>query len=274
MAMAAPTVPGTRLRNAPCSSYPHSMTIKDDRAEFDAERLRNAVALGKDVEVFKEARDLIVRADRYKYAYLWTWMGVPIIQMPADIVATQEAIWRARPDVIIETGVARGGSVIFSAAMLQLLGKGKVIGVDIDIRSHNRDSIEKHPMSTRITLIEGSSIADETLAKVKSEIPPGASVMVILDSDHSKAHVLSELRAYGPLVTQGQYLIAADTMLGFLEPEQTPTARSQTWLPGNEPLAAVEAYLKECDRFELDPELNGKMILSSSPGGYLRCIKP
>ena len=201
-------------------------------------------------------------------------MGVPIIQVPADIVATQEVIWAAKPDVIIETGVARGGSVIFSAAMLSLTGKGKVIGVDIDIRAHNRDTIERHPMSRLITLIEGSSVDPALLARVKAEIPSGASVMVVLDSDHSFAHVRAELDAYAPLVTEGQYLVVADTLLGRLAPEQTPKERSHTWLPGDEPLAAVTEFLTTTDRFEPDPLVNGKQLFASSPGGYLRCRKP
>jgi cephalosporin hydroxylase len=249
------------------------MANKDDREEFAAERRRSSLALGADDAVFAEARDLIVRADKYKYAYLWTWMGLPIIQMPADIVAMQEAVWKAKPEVIIETGVARGGSVIFSASMLALLGRGKVIGVDIDIRAHNRNSIESHPMASRITLIDGPSTSAETIERVKAEIPLGAAVMVLLDSDHSRAHVLDELRAYGPLVTRGQYLIVADTMLGRLNREQTPTDRAHAWYPGNEPLSALKEYLLECDRFVPDEEMNGKMILSSSPEGYLICVK-
>jgi cephalosporin hydroxylase len=247
------------------------MTIPDDRSEFEEEKRRNALALGADDAVFNLALQAIVAADKHRYTYLWSWMGAPIIQMPADIVALQEVIWSTKPDVIIETGVARGGSVIFSASMLTLIGKGKVIGVDIDIRAHNRETIENHPMASKITLIEGSSTDPDTLQKVRDCIPAGASVMVTLDSDHSHDHVLAELRAYGPLVTKGQYLIAADTVLGRMSPEQTPKARSKVWYPGDEPLAAVQAYLKETDRFEPDPVLNGKLILASSPGGYLLC---
>jgi cephalosporin hydroxylase len=248
--------------------------VADDRAAFEAERGRDCLAMGEDEALFVQARDCVMDADRHRYTYLWSWMGAPIIQVPADIVATQEVIWATKPDVIVETGVARGGSVIFYASMLALIGKGKVIGVDIDIRAHNRDTIENHSMAARIALIEGSSIDPTTVARVKGEIPAGASVMLVLDSDHSKAHVLEELRALSPLVTQGQFLIVADTLLGRLRMDQTPTARSHFWPPGDEPLAAVKEFLAESDRFAPDPELNGKMILSSSPGGYLRCLKP
>lgn len=249
------------------------MTTKDDRHEFEAHKREMALALGNDKEAFRHALDTLVQLDKYDYSYLWSWMGVPIIQMPADIMATQEVIWNTKPDIIIETGVARGGSMIFMASLLQVIGKGQVIGVDIDIRAHNRDSIETHPLSPRITLIEGPSTTAETLAKVKAEIPAGASVMVVLDSDHGRDHVLEELRVYGPLVTENQYIVVADTLLGHGDMAQTPTKRSKVWYPGDEPYAALKSYMQETDRFEADQILNGKLVLSSSPGGYLRCIR-
>src|SRR6476620_5763186 len=207
----------------------------------------NSIALGRDGEVFDLALRTLQAADRYNYPYLWSWLGVPIIQLPADVMATQEVIWATKPDVIIETGVARGGSVLFMASLLELLGKGKVIGVDIDIRAHNRDSIERHPMVKRVVLVEGPSTDGATLAKVIAEIPAGASVMVVLDSDHSRDHVLAELRSYGSLVTEGCYLVVADTILGHLDAERTPRNRSKVWLKGNEPLSALESYLEETD---------------------------
>lgn len=249
------------------------MTSKDDRQDFEAHKEKMCLALGQDHVAFKQSTDMLVTLDRYDYSYLWSFMGVPIIQMPADVMATQEVIWATKPDVIIETGVARGGSVIMMAAMLKLIGKGKVIGVDIDIRAHNREAIETHVMSPLVELIEGPSTSAETLAKVKAAIPPGQSVMVILDSDHSRDHVLDELRCYGPLVTTGQFLVVADTLLGQTEPSQTPTKRSKIWYPGDEPFAALNLYLNETDRFELDEVINGKLMLSSSPGGYMRCVR-
>ena len=140
-------------------------------------------------------------------------------------MATQEVVWSTKPDIIIETGVARGGSVVFMAALLELIGKGKVIGVDIDIRAHNRESIECHPMAKRVVLVEGSSTDAATLAKIRTEIPPGAKVMVILNSDHSAEHVLAELRCYAPMVSVGCYLIVADTILGHFDDNQTPRNR-------------------------------------------------
>lgn len=246
------------------------MTHKDDRQEFEENKRLQSLALGRDRAAFGKSLDLVTALDAYDYSYLWSWMGVPIIQMPADVMATQEVIWATKPDVIIETGVARGGSVIFMASLLEMIGKGKVIGVDIDIRAHNRDSIEKHPMSKRVVLIEGGSVDQDTLARVRAEIPPGASVMVVLDSDHSRAHVLAECRAYGPLVTPGCYMVVADTLVGHVTEENAPKKRSKVWFRGDEPLSALQDYLAETDRFEVDEVLNGKLVLSSSPGGYVR----
>jgi cephalosporin hydroxylase len=247
------------------------VTNIDDRAEFEEKKRAQSAALGRDQHVFDAAVSALQAADKYDYTYLWSWMGVPIIQFPADVMATQEVIWATRPDVIIETGVARGGSVLFMASLLELIGKGKVIGVDVDIRAHNRDSIEHHPMAKRVHLIEGSSTDPAVVAEVRAAVPEGASVMAVLDSDHGRDHVLGELRSYGAMVTAGCYLVVADTILGRLESDQTPRNRSKLWLKGNEPLAAVELYLGETDRFDVDPVINGKLILASSPGGYLRC---
>lgn len=242
----------------------------DDRDEFAKKARTQALALGEDRAVFDSALDVLLAADKHDYTYLWTWMGVPIIQLPADVMATQEVIWATKPDVIIETGVARGGSVLFMASLLELLGKGKVIGVDIDIRAHNRDSIERNPFSKRVTLIEGPSADPDTLAKVRAEIPPGASVMVVLDSDHSRDHVLSELRAYGPLVTPGCYIVVADTLVGHIDTTLAGRERSKLTAKGDEPLTALRAFMQETNEFEADPVINGKLIFSSSPGGYVR----
>ena len=224
------------------------MSVRDDRAAFEEKARAQATALGHDQAVFEIAMKALHAADRYNYSYLWSWMGVPIIQFPADVMATQEVIWATKPDIVIETGVARGGSVLFMASLLELIGNGKVIGVDIDIRPHNRDSIERHPMGQRVTLIEGASADATTVAAVRAQIPSGASVMVVLDSDHSRDHVLAELRCYGPMVTKGCYLVVADTILGRLDADQTPRNRSKLWLKGNEPLNALRSFLQETDR--------------------------
>ena len=249
------------------------MTTRDDRLEFEEHKRKQSVSLGRDDRVFRQSVATMLALDPYSYPYLWSWMGVPIIQFPADVMATQEVIWATKPDIIIETGVARGGSVLFMASLLELIGNGKVIGVDIDIRAHNRDTIVNHPMSKRVTLIEGGSVDPETLAAVRAEIAEGARVMVVLDSDHSCEHVLAECRAYGPMVSEGCYLVVADTVVGHWSEEEAPKTRSRHWFKGNEPLAARDAYLAETDRFEVDPVINGKLVLSSSPGGYLRCVR-
>ena len=247
---------------------------KDDRAEFAAHVEAQSRALGEDGPALRRSIDTLLDLDRYDYTYLWSWMGVPIIQMPADIMATQEAVWATRPDVIIETGVARGGSVVFMASLLELMGgDGIVIGVDIDIRAHNRETIERHQMARRIRLVEGGSVDASTLEAVRALIPPGARVMAVLDSDHSRAHVLAELRAYAPMVTEGCYLVVADTVVGHLGEDEAPKKRSRVLSRGDEPLSARDDFLAETDRFEIDPVLNGKLVLSSSPGGYLRCVK-
>lgn len=243
----------------------------DDRAEFEAQKTHLTEEMGRDRALFRSCVQLLLQADKYKYSYLWSWMGVPIIQRPADIIALQEVIWDSKPDIIIETGVARGGSMVFFASMLALLGKkmGKVIGVDIDIRAHNRSTILEHPMAGYIELVEGSSIADHTIERVRSHIPADAAVMVVLDSNHAHDHVLAELERYSPFVTKNQPLVVADTILGFIPADQTPTYYSQVLVPGNEPLSALQLFLRDNDAFEEHP-INGKLIMSSSPRGFLR----
>ena len=242
----------------------------DDREEFKMSTARQSIALGQNSDVFRQSKEMITALDQHDYTYLWSWMGVPIIQMPADVMATQEVIWATKPDVIIETGVARGGSVLFMASLLEIIGKGKVIGVDIDIRAHNRETIAAHPMCKRVEMVEGGSVDDVTLKKVKALIPKNATVMVVLDSDHSRDHVLAECRAYAPLVTSGCYMVVADTLLGHMEDDNAPRKRSKIWLKGNEPLSALSDFMAENDEFEVDEVLNGKLVLSSSPGGYIR----
>lgn len=246
------------------------MTNADDRQEFEASKRRQSAALGQDEAISAQSSALFEALNDYDYSYLWSWMGVPIIQTPTDVMATQEVISSTKPDIIIETGVARGGSVLFMASLLEMIGKGKVIGVDIDIRAHNRESIETHPMSKRVVLIEGGSVDEDTVARVRAEIPAGAKVMVVLDSDHSRDHVLAECRAYGPMVTPGCYLVVADTIVARLPETSKARNRSRPLETGNDPAEAARLYLAETTAFEVDPVLNGKLVLSSSPGGYLR----
>lgn len=244
--------------------------VADDRATFERDKRVHAAAMATDEALAERALDVLIHSDRHNWSYQWSWLGVPIIQMPPDVIAVQEILWQHRPDFVVETGVARGGSLILYASILELIGKGRVIGIDIDIRPHNRDSIESHSLSRRIDLIEGSSIDRSTVVELKKHISAGASVMVILDSNHTHEHVLNELRLYGPLVTKGQFMIVADTVV-----ESIPAQghRLRPWGPGNNPATALDTYLDECDRFERDAFVNAKLLISSSPGGYLRCLK-
>ena len=247
------------------------MTI-DDRKEFENNKDKNIEELGKNPKLFKMSKEMIKELDNYDYTYLWSWLGLPIIQLPADIMATQEIIWETKPDIIIETGVARGGSLIFLAAMQKIIGDGRVIGIDIDLRKHNRSAIEEHILSERITMIEGSSTDQNTLDEVKSLVRPNEKVMVILDSDHSYKHVLNECILLSPLVSLGCYLVLADTIVGHFLEGEIAGKRSKNWFKGDEPLKARNVFLSKNKDFEIAP-INGKLVLSSSPGGYLRRVR-
>ncbi len=239
----------------------------DDRREFELQKRANALAMAKDEGLAKLAVEVFERSDRYDFSYQWSWLGVPIIQLPNDVVATQELIWEHRPQVIIETGIARGGSVLFYSSLLEIIGEGRVIAVDIDIRSHNRAVIEAHPMAHRVTMIEGSSTDSTVVDTVRALLEPGDRVMVVLDSNHTHDHVLAELEAYAPLVTPGQFLIVADTVIEEIPPQDH---RPRDWGPGDNPKTAVDAFLAVHRDFELDPYVNAKLLMTSSRGGYLR----
>lgn len=183
-----------------------------------------------------------------KYVYSFAWMGRPIIQLPEDMVRLQEVIWNIKPDVLIETGVAHGGSLIFYASLFEAMGKGRVIGIDIEIRKHNRDAIEAHPMFRRIELLEGSSTAPEIVDQVKAMVKPGETVLIALDSNHSKAHVLDELRAYAPLVSIGSYIVATD---GVMEQVKGGPRTGDDW-DWNNPKAAAHAFVAEDSRFIIE----------------------
>lgn len=183
-----------------------------------------------------------------KYVYSFAWMGRPVIQLPEDMIRLQEVIYALKPDVLVETGVAHGGSLIFYASLFEAMGKGRVIGVDIEIRPHNRAAIEAHEMKKRIELIEGSSTAPDVVAQVKSLIKPGEKVLVVLDSNHSKGHVLDELRAYGELVEVGSYIVATD---GIMEQVKGGPRTAEDW-DWNNPKAAAHAFVAEDKRFVIE----------------------
>jgi cephalosporin hydroxylase len=227
--------------------------------------------MAQDPEFVRLRRELFLKSCEYRYSYNFSWLDRPIIQYPEDLAILQEIVWATRPEIIIETGVAHGGSLVFYASMLQLIGgSGVVVGIDIDIRSHNRQAITDHPLSARIKLVQGSSI-DPTIVREVHELAALSSRrMVVLDSMHSHAHVLAELKAYSPLVRRGDYLVVLDTVV-----EHMPKSffADRPWGPGDNPMTAVKQFLIENDRFELDTEIDDKLILSVAPGGYLRCIK-
>jgi cephalosporin hydroxylase len=239
----------------------------DDTTEFERQKIAMAAQMAADQDVQSLMLDTFVALDKYNYTYQSSWLGLPIIQSPSDIVAQQEIIWACRPTVIIETGVARGGSMIFLASMLQLVDGRRVIGVDIDIRTHNRSRIEQHVLASMITLIEGSSTSRNTVDAIRSLLRPDDRIMVVLDSNHQHHHVLEELEIYGPWVTPGQYLVVADTIIEFIPPQNH---RPRPWGPGNNPLTAVASFQERHTDFVTDRNLDAKLALSCNPRGYLR----
>lgn len=218
-----------------------------------------------------------------QYSYNFEWLGRPIIQYPQDVVAMEEIIWRVKPDLIIETGIAHGGSLIFSASMLALLdmceaieqrrsidpsrSERKVLAVDIDIRQHNQAAIEKHPMSSRIQMIQGSSIAPEIISEVKSIAANHKKLLVCLDSNHTHEHVLAELQAYAPLVTVESYCVVFDTVIEDLPKEMFP---DRPWGPGDNPKTAVWEFLETHPEFEIDKSIDNKVLISVAPDGFLK----
>lgn len=241
------------------------------------------VLMGLDEQLRMDASKLFNRLCEYKYSYHFDWQGRPIIQFPQDIVAMQELIWSTRPDLIIETGIAHGGSLIFSASMLALLdmcdaieaggmidpklSQRKVLGVDIDIRAHNRTAIEAHPMASRIQMIQGSSTEPEIIEQVHAVASNYSRVLVCLDSNHTHDHVLAELEAYAPLTSIGSYCVVFDTVVEDMPKEMFP---DRPWGPGNNPKTAVREYLKKHPEFEIDKDIQHKLQITVAPDGYLK----
>lgn len=239
-------------------------------SKFFAEVAQNIEALRDDSALHDLSQAWLRDVTPHKYAHNFTWMGRPIIQLPQDVMAMQELVWRIKPKVILETGVAHGGSLLFYASLLELLGAGRVIGVDIDIRSHNRQAIEQHPMAHRVTLIQGSSVDDSIVSAVKDLIGAEGPVLVALDSNHTCDHVLRELRAYESLVGKDSYIVVFDTAIENI-PEELLGGRP--WKQGNSPMTAVDAFLQETDRFVIDTAIDAKLLISVAPRGYLKCVK-
>ncbi len=237
--------------------------------EFGERNAAMVRAMTEDEGLRKASADWLSRSFPFEYSYHFTWLGVPIIQYPQDIVAMQEIIWRTKPDVVIETGVARGGSVVLYASLLKLLdGDRKVVGVDIEIRPHNRDAIESHALADVITLIEGSSVDPETIARVAREIDGRASIMVILDSNHTHDYVIQELELYSRFVSPGNYLVVFDTLIEALPAHHSS---DRPWGPGNNPKTAIEEFLTTAAKeFEVDEDISNRLLITAARNGYLR----
>lgn len=263
--------------------------------EFEEETAARISLMGDDRELHALANEFLIKSTLPKYSYNFNWQGRPIIQYPQDIVAMQELIWSVKPDLIIETGIAHGGSLIFSASMLALLdltdaidagekidprlSKRKVLGIDIDIRSYNKTAIEAHPMAARIQMIQGSSVAPEIVNQVHTIAAEYSRVMVCLDSNHTHDHVLEELKVYAPLVSRGSYCVVFDTVVEDMPKEMFP---DRQWGPGNNPKTAVFEYMKILENkrtmaadgqvlvLEIDKSIDHKLLISVAPDGYLK----
>ena len=226
--------------------------------------------MSNDEQLEELTKSWFERASSYEYDYHFQWLGRPIIQHPQDIIAMQEIIWDIKPDLIIETGVARGGSTVFYASMMELLdNSGEVIGIEIDLKDHNKKALENHPLRNRFQVIEGSSTNEEVVAEVTRLAEDAETVLVALDSHHSHDHVLQEIDLYSPLVTKGSYLVVFDGIVEEMPPE---FSESRPWGPGNNPKTAVKEFLQDTDRFEIDQETENKLLISVAPSGYLKCI--
>lgn len=259
--------------------------MKSKHNEF-LEECRSRISAYPNTEIQHAAHEFMRASTKPKYSYNFSWMGRPIIQYPQDMVAMQELIWAIKPDLIIETGIAHGGSLIFSASMLAQLdmcdaiengvsfnpkeSHRTVLGIDIDIRSHNREAIEAHPMSSRIQMIQGSSIAPEIIEQVKQIASGYNRILVCLDSNHTHEHVLAELQAYAPLTAVGSYCVVFDTIIEDLPSDMYP---DRPWGLGDNPKTAVWEYLKTHSEFEIDQQIDNKLLISVAPDGYLKRVR-
>ena len=219
----------------------------------------------------KAATDFNTESNRAQYSYNFSWMGRPIIQYPQDMIAMHEIIWQVKPDLVIETGIAHGGSLIYYASLLELIGKGEVLGIDIDIREHNRKEIEKHPMFKRIKMIQGSSIDEQIIEQVRKYASGKQSILVCLDSNHTHDHVLKELEFYSPFVSLHSYIVVFDTIVEDL-PEGY-FSQKRPWGLSNNPKTAVDEFLRDNRNFVIDTSIDNKLLISVAPKGYLKRIK-
>jgi cephalosporin hydroxylase len=271
--------------------------MKSQDEQFKEEVSRNISCLAADNQLQLHSREWINQIALHKYTYNFRWMGRPIIQLPQDMVAMQELIWQVKPDLIIETGIAHGGSLILSASMLAMIdyceaveagetldpkdSRRRVLGVDIDIRAHNRTAIEAHPLAHKIDMIQGSSIAPDIVAQVHDYAKGHKSILVCLDSMHSHEHVLAELESYAPLVSQDSYCVVFDTVIDDMPDDMFP---DRPWGKGNNPKTAVRAYLRRLTdegraatngaplHFEIDKMIENKLLITVALDGYLKRV--
>ena len=241
----------------------------DPREKFEREVAEQIDAMKRDSALASLTRSWLQKSVEHRYSYHFTWMGRPIIQYPQDMIAMQEILWRVRPDLLVETGIAHGGSIVLYASILELIGHGRVLGIDIDIRAHNRAALESHPMVKRFELIEGSSIDPAVIARV-SAAAAGKRTLVVLDSNHTHLHVLAELHAYAPLVAVGSYCVVMDTLIEDMRAGSYP---DRSWDVGNNPKTAVREFLRTNSHFEVDPEIEAKLQITVASGGYLRRVR-
>ena len=255
----------------------------DEEKKFNNESILNIRAIGQDKEFKDLSNKWIQSSAKHKWSYNFNWLGRPAIQFPNDIWAMQELIWEIKPDLIIETGIAHGGSLIFSASMLAMLdyseavdnkkildpssSKRKVLGIDIDIRNHNKKSIEEHSFSGLIEMIEGSSISSATISKVHEIASQHKKIVVCLDSNHTHEHVLAELNAYAPLVSEGSYCAVFDTGIEDMPSGSFP---DRPWDKGNNPKTAVFEYIKNNANFKIDKQISDKLGITVAPEGFLK----
>jgi cephalosporin hydroxylase len=249
--------------------------MSEEIKKFYEEKTLNIRALGTSQRNQDIVTDFHINTAKSKYTYNFEWLGRPIIQYPQDMVAMQELIWKVQPDLIIETGIAHGGSLIFSASILELNAicggsqDAEVLGLDIDIRAHNREAIETHPMFKRISMIEGSSIEPEIIEQVTGKAKGKQKILVFLDSNHTHDHVLAELEAYAPLTSVGSYCVVFDTVIEDLPDDMFS---DRPWGIGNNPKTAVWEYLKSHPEFEIDQSIQNKLLITVAPDGYLKRV--
>lgn len=241
-------------------------------AEFAKETEQRIAGFEHNKSLQAAASSFNIESNKNKYSYNFKWMGRPVIQFPQDLIAMQEIIWEVKPDLIIETGIAHGGSLIYYASILELLGKGEVLGIDIDIREHNRIAIEEHQMYKRISMLQGSSIDPLMVEEVRKRATGKEKILVVLDSNHTDEHVFEELKAYAPLVSLNSYVVVFDTIVEHL-PENYLPGHIRPWGIGDNPMTAVKRFLEMNDNFEADKQIDNKILISVAPNGYLKRIK-